>query len=541
MISQKYKIMLVDDEEEVRVSIQKKIDWDALGFEVVGDAENGEDGLEKAEILNPDVVLTDIRMPYMDGLTMAMKLKALNPAIRIIIFSGFDDFEYAKQAISLNVIEYILKPVNVEELTEILSRVKHTLDEEIELRRNVDLLRKNYAKSLPILREQLLSRLVRGQLSEREVQNTNWNLYELELTQTEQLSVAVLQFQVEKKDAAFSSFQNDWDLIPISVQNIAEERLENWGKCYPFWYSGYFLILASISETQTVESFLQCLNEICKLCSHYLHLTVTVGVGQPVEHLRSLRESYTQAKIALVYQSDIGLGQAIYISDVEPESLKIHRLRLTDTVETEMVTALKVGHPENIAKIVEQLLSPMENMAMPMQQYQVYLMSIMNVLVDLIFQYELDQGEALLGETDYYEKLMSFLNLEELRVWMIKVFQKISLGIQNKRESNTKAIIREAEDYVKKNYMKPDLSVEMISRDLHISPSYFSTLFKKEKGQSYVAYLTEVRLKKAAELLMETDEKTYIIAAKVGYSETNYFSYVFKKKYGISPTKYRGS
>ena len=122
-----YRIILVDDEEEVRKSIIRKIDWQAVGFTVVGDAENGEDALEKIEALEPDVVLTDIRMPYMDGLTLAEKIRQRYPSMKIVIFSGYDDFDYAKRAIKLNVTEYILKPVNVEELTAILRRIQESL------------------------------------------------------------------------------------------------------------------------------------------------------------------------------------------------------------------------------------------------------------------------------------------------------------------------------------------------------------------------------------------------------------------------------
>ena len=164
-----YKIMLVDDEEEVRTSIIRKIDWQDAGFEVIGDAENGKEALEKIEQNEPDVVLTDIRMPYMDGLEMAENIRQRYPSIKIVIFSGFDEFEYAKKAIKLNVIEYILKPVNVEELTAILKKIKKNLDEEIEQKRDVSLLRENYKRSLPILREQFLKDLVSRQMDEMTV------------------------------------------------------------------------------------------------------------------------------------------------------------------------------------------------------------------------------------------------------------------------------------------------------------------------------------------------------------------------------------
>ena len=147
-----YRIILVDDEEEVRKGIIRKIDWNHLGFEVVGDAENGAEALEKIEQLEPEVVMTDIRMPFMDGLALTERIRQKYPSMKVLIFSGFDDFEYAQQAIKLNVTEYILKPVNVEELSEILTRVRKNLDEEISQRRDAALLRESYQKSLPILR-----------------------------------------------------------------------------------------------------------------------------------------------------------------------------------------------------------------------------------------------------------------------------------------------------------------------------------------------------------------------------------------------------
>ena len=142
-MEENYKILLVDDEEEVRTSIIRKIDWEKTGFTVIGDAENGRDALEKIELLEPDVVLTDIRMPYMDGLELAAELHRSRPSIRLVIFSGYDDFEYAKQAIRLDITEYILKPVNARELTEILEKLRASLDEEIERLRGETALRES--------------------------------------------------------------------------------------------------------------------------------------------------------------------------------------------------------------------------------------------------------------------------------------------------------------------------------------------------------------------------------------------------------------
>ena len=218
-----YRIILVDDEEEVRKSIIKKIDWQSAGFQVVGDAENGQDALEKIEALKPEVVLTDIRMPYMDGLTLAGKLRQKYPSIKLVIFSGFDDFEYAKQAIKLNVIEYILKPVNVEELTAILQKIKFNLDEEIAQRRNVDILRENYRKSIPIIREQFLNDFIRRPFSEEEAKEKlqEYDVPILGAKKWVAVAIDIEDGEISRENSL--SFHKEKELIPVSVRQMLKE------------------------------------------------------------------------------------------------------------------------------------------------------------------------------------------------------------------------------------------------------------------------------------------------------------------------------
>ena len=159
-----YSVLLVDDEEFVFEVMMKKLDWEALGFTIAGYAKNGVEALEMAEEMAPDVVMTDIKMPYMDGLTLAKKLKSQNPAIKIIIFSGFDEFEYAKEAIKVEAEEYILKPIDSEELAEVFTRIRHALDKELDEKRNVDKLQEYYLNSLPMLQENFYLSLIEGRI-----------------------------------------------------------------------------------------------------------------------------------------------------------------------------------------------------------------------------------------------------------------------------------------------------------------------------------------------------------------------------------------
>ena len=161
-----YSVLLVDDEEEVFQVIIKKLDWENMGFHIAGYAKNGVEALEMAEELQIDVVMTDIKMPYMDGLTLCKKLKELYQNVKVIIFSGFDEFEYAKEAIKAEVEEYILKPIDANELREVFTRIKVNLDRELDEKRNIDKLREYYLESLPVLQENFYTSLVEGRIPE---------------------------------------------------------------------------------------------------------------------------------------------------------------------------------------------------------------------------------------------------------------------------------------------------------------------------------------------------------------------------------------
>ena len=166
---------------------------------------------------------------------------------------------------------------------------------------------------------------------------------------------------------------------------------------------------------------------------------------------------------------------------------------------------------------------------------------VLNTVIQMIQQYDLNLEEILGGELEYLSVIDKLQKREEFGEWLVKTARKMNQAINQERDMTTRQVIQQAKQYIMDNYQNPDLSVEMICRHLHMSPAYFSTMFKKETGQAYIAYLTEIRLNKAVELLNKTDDKTYVIASKVGYQEQNYFSYVFKKKFGVSPTKFRGA
>lgn len=532
-----YRIMLVDDEEEVRKGIINKIDWESNGFVVVGDAENGEDALEKTERLRPDVVMTDIKMPFMNGLELGERLSEIMPSTKIIIFSGSDDFEYAQKAIKINVLDYVLKPVNAVELVEVLQRLKLQLDREYDEKCNVENLRKHYIDSIPVIREQFLVGLIEGRIAPNQWKEQS-KLSGINF-QASAWAAALLHIDLPSGADTFEdiSLQREAALIPISVKQIVDAEMTGYCNVTSFLYSDMVAVIASLDDKEHINELIQAANEMCKSTKRILGLEVSAGVGLACDNPADLRFSYRGAQSALDYRMVIGTGRSIYIGDVEPDTTV--QLQFDEQEERELLGAIKMGGGEEITTVIQTMFKKFEDLLLPFHQYQIYMMEIMTSLLKVMQTYGLDIVKVFGERFDFYGYWESFHSLEAIRDWLAEICCKISESIRRERMDSSKMLAEKTKQYVAQNYQNSDLSVEMLCSILHVSPTYFSTIFKRETGMSFVNYLTTVRMEAAVNLLNTTDDKTYVIAANVGYAEPNYFSYVFKKQFGVSPSKYR--
>lgn len=529
-----YRLLLVDDEEEVREGIIRKLDWESLGYTVAGDAENGLDALEKAEQLHPDVVMTDIKMPFMNGLELGERLQTMMPSTKLIIFSGFDDFEYAQKAIQLRVAEYVLKPINSAELTETLKKLKLAMDREFAEKRDVEALRRNYTESLPVLREQFFVGLMEGRIGGAQLLEQA-RRFGLE-PGAKAWAAALVRADPGPKDGAV--LRGEEELIPISLKFTVDEILSNYCAFTSFFYSGCVAVIAGLNGENEVGRLLAGINEVCKSAERILGVRVVAGAGTPCAGLGEIYRSCREARNALDYSAALGEGKAVYIADIEPDvSVK---LRFDEHDEREIISAIKMDSEEKINEKLTGLFARFESMRLPLRQYQIYLMEIMTSLLKVMQAYGLGTDDIFGENFDYMHTIAALRSPNEMKQWCAESCLKVSALIRRERVDSTQLLAHNAKQYIAEHYGEPELSVESLCSFLHVSPAYFSTVFKRETGMSFVAYLTEVRLQEAVNLLNTTDDKTYIIAAKVGYAEPNYFSYVFKKRFGVSPSKYRG-
>ncbi|MGF7144958.1 two-component system response regulator YesN [Anaerotaenia torta] len=534
----RYTVILVDDEEEVRQAIIKKLDWESIGFEVIGYADNGEDALELAEHLRPDVVMTDIKMPFMDGLTLSRKLKQITKDFKIIVFSGFDEFEYAKEAIKLEVEEYILKPINAIELKGVFERIKEKLDAEINSKRDIERLRNYYMESLPLLKEQLLMGILEGRLQRKRVGEL-MKVYGMKLDAPCYMAGIVHMDTAGGRTRPEEEYMGGSSLITLSLKQIVDENLSSCLDFISFFNLETVVVIALLKDPKQSKEFIHTMDQICKSAFRILEHGTCAGIGSLCEDLMELGHSYQGAKNALDYRILFDANQAIYIRDVETQNNvpNIWESRYTENILRE----IKLGEVENLVKAIQELVNYIRNSNISIQLYQVSLMEMVTEIFKLGWTYQIDMDKVFGPDFNINSKIYQFHSLEALKEWLLEVCVKVRSSIRRERTDTAKLLINKAVDYLGEHYCDSELSVDTLCGYLNVSATYFSVLFKRETGLSFINYLTKVRMEKALWLLNTTDEKTYNISAMVGYTEPNYFSYVFKKQYGVSPSNYRKS
>lgn len=529
-----YRIIIADDEEEIREGIQRRIDWADCGFELVATAENGQDAIEKCKAHQPDAVITDINMPFMDGLALGQWLYSNMPDVKVVIFSGFDDFEYAQKAIQLGVHEYLLKPIKADELTEVLKKLKTALDKETSERQNLDVLRQHYAESFPVLKEQFLASLIDGQVAESQIQE-NLARYKLELDSPYK---TVIKIYASSKSAD-GMLAAEKELIPLSVKRLIDQELPRYCKFISFIYNECVAVIGLLERRNQIHALLRGLNNICNTAQRYLEIELSMGVGPVCDTLEDLRHSASGASSALDYRFTLGNGKVLFLEDVEPKAA--NKIIVDEHDKHQLILAVKMDDMDGVKRWIDKFIISSKALGMPIEEYRIFLLEILSELMSVVRTYQLDINEIMGMNLFENLNLSRFDSQQELGNWFYKTCEKICEMIQQKRKNLSTSVIEDAKAYIAENFSNPDISAEMLCEHLHLSPAYFSTLFKKETGSSFVSYLTQIRLEEAIRLLNTTQDKTYEICEKIGYSEPSYFSYVFRKRFGVSPSKYRAN
>ncbi len=526
----RYSVILVDDEEDVAQAILKKMDWESMGYETPRYAHNGLEALDLAENKRPDVVMTDIKMPYMDGMELSRNLRKLYPNIRIIIFSGFDEFEYAKEAIRLEAEEYILKPIDAGELKEVFGRVHKALDTEIDEKLNVATLENYYMDSLPLLQEDFFASLVEGRIAGNKIDKFMSD-YRIDLKSPFYIT-AIVHISTSSLPEGMNPV-----LINVSVRKLLEERMDPKWRCRFFSYLGSTVLIAQPESEKDVAPFTDECDRLCRLAESICKASVTIGIGSLCDNLSDIDSSYQRARDAVSYRVLYGSSKAINIAEITSIGSEPETEDVSDSL-TDVFKKIKMADEEAVRNASCKYIENSFEKQASIQNFRFFVMELVSELYKFGKNNQIDMSSVFDMNRDIYSEVQQ-MEQSELASWLCGVCVKMHELIFDKRSDNTRSFVTKAKDYVADHFGDQDLSVDVICNYLGVSSAYFSTVFKKETGKTFVGYLTDYRMDKAVKMLVETDEKTYVIAEHVGYSDPNYFSYVFKKQFGVSPSKYK--
>ena len=366
-----YTVLLVDDEEEVIRVIMKKLNWENLGFSVIGYANNGIKALEMVEEYQPDVVMTDIRMPYMDGLELSHRIRMEYPATKLLLFTGFDEFEYAKEAIHLKIADYILKPVNAIELTNVFTTLKIKLDQEISEKRSVQILQKYYMESLPLLQANFYSMLIEGRIHEDELVSY---LSDYQISFTGPYFCCIV---IHTSSTQVPENMNPL-LMATSVRKQAEERLGVRWNTKGFSYLGNTVMIAQLKNADKLSELTDECDRFCKYARKIIGAVVTIGVGQICEDIMELSQSYSTAREAVSYRVIYGACRAVNIKEIAPQEKG--EAGASDNEINTLFKAIRLGTEENVAEAVDKY---MKKVVLPEKSLQYHHIAVIEMIGSL--------------------------------------------------------------------------------------------------------------------------------------------------------------
>lgn len=404
-----YTLLLVDDEEEVIEAIVKKVKWEELGFQVAGHANNGFKAMDMLEEMQPDVVMTDIRMPYMDGLELCAHIKAKYPATKILLFTGFDDFEYAKEAVHLEIEEYILKPLNAVEITEVFERLKEKLDYEISEKRNTDLLKKYYADSLPMLQANLYTTLIEGRIPEEEMPHY-FKDYQIAFTGPWYCCLIIHTSASQIPEGM------DIRLLSVSVDRQAGENLGEKWNAKRFRYLGDTIMIMQLKSEEDISELTDACDRFCKYIHHIMGAKVTIGIGQVCGHIAKIAASYQSAREAVSYRVLYGSNRAINLKEIVPQR-KIQRDAGEKTELSNVFKKICLGENEDIANAIEVYMQHNFLDLKSLEKYHVAVMELIGELYHFMVNNEMDTTKIPGGISSLYNELCN-LEPQVLQKWL---------------------------------------------------------------------------------------------------------------------------
>lgn len=519
-----YKVFFVEDEIVTREGIRDNVNWAASGFEFSGEASDGEMALPLLRTIRPDVLITDIKMPFMDGLQLSKIVRERMPWMKIIILSGHDEFEYAQEAINLGVTDYLLKPVTVQKLQSALNKLTVQLDKERIEQENLKKLQEQVEENRATLRERLLLKLVLGAVSPTEAIEKGQTLG-LDLIARYYLVVIL---KMELRDRSEQYDYEEYQHTQQIVTRLAEKNPDIFVLKKDF--EDQILIIKGSTPEYLEEERDMLLDEIRLEVAHTRY-QLTIGLGSCQKRIADICQSFVEALVKVQNTSEeIGFGS----------NRAGERAELLKVDKSAVDRYLRYGKKDEFDEFFNAFIQPLSETAVKSNLIKNYIFVDMVLAAANLVKELGGDIDKVIPELNSIETILSAIKtIEQLREQAFNILSIVLTFRDRLSGAPYVNLIHQAKDYIQRHYMDAELSLNAVAGQANISASHFSVVFSQETSQTFKEYLTEVRINKAKELLRTTSLRSADIADKVGYNDPHYFSSVFKKNTGLSPIEFR--
>ena len=523
-----YSVFLVDDEPIVLEGIRTKINWEEAGFTFAGEATDGELALSMIHELKPDILITDIKMPFMDGLELSAAIKKTQPWIKIIILSGHDEFDYAKKAISIGVEDYLLKPFTSEDVITSLKKISAEIDRERTQLSDITRMKEELKTHEKLAQKEFLNNLVHGVA---DMSNLMSKCQELGIN----LLSRCYKIFISRIESRTRSQQN---------QQEACSRINSysgtWEQTYSFFHHSNLLVCICKGSTpaELEENVFRLAETIEHIATQNEDCYVITGIGKTVDHLSLIPASYEDAKKIVDSDGVLAAQNRIISSDDVPLEGGNSYLELKEN--DPIVDRLKYAARNDISAIIEESMTLIYNNPSQFSVFASYLLVDMIFAVSKLVENLGGDIKELKPEILQRQFVDNAVRDEQNFVKTLEGVLNFALEYRDSRMTGKYAdTILKAKKYIEENYADQNTTLTTVAEAVAMSPNHFSTIFSHECKTTFIEYLTNVRIENAKRLMKETDMKGYDIAYECGFSDPHYFSYIFKKNTGLSPREYK--
>lgn len=523
------KVMIVDDELLVRIGLRSTIAWQESGFTIVADAANGQQAMQKFAATDPDILITDIRMPGMDGIKLIKTLKKQKPKLKTVILTNYDDFAYTKEALKLGADEYVLKStLDSQTLLPILERLWREVQQESAEDQKLQKLQKQASLGLFLLKTHFVESLISNELAEERYQEflrdltLDWHEHHWQLI--------LLKGKRENADSPASTVR-PLNLIEEITDKVgalvAEETVSGeWILIYSFPSSE-----ASYYQRQVVPFSIR---QIQTCLRQYLQIKTTAVFGSVVSCYQQLPTEYGKIKDYMMYRFFWPEKKMIFADDIPDTKQDPY---LPEYNSQNLSALLKMGDDEQVRKVLDYLFNKVLESSSPFLLRQ-FCQELYGEMARQCREAGLRLSELLSKGEQYPSLLENCQSIPEIKEWFAGKFKKLNALIKRIGLQNYSTPVREGLIYIRKNY-RQELSLSAVAQQVGLSKNHFCTLFKAETGENFIAFLHKTRIEQACELLLHSELLIAEIADEVGYLDAKYFTKVFQKHQGCSPTTYR--